>query len=93
MSSITDPRLAMIGAAIDELAEASRAASGSAASGSAGTSSQGTSSPGVPDASGSMAERVARIWAMVADLDPGLAQRLPAYTNQHPQNPQSPTHD
>ena len=29
MSSITDPRLAMIGAAIDELAEASRAASGS----------------------------------------------------------------
>jgi hypothetical protein len=101
MSSITDPRLAMIGAAIDELAEASRAASGSPARGSPATSSPGDRSqasraPGAPDASGSMAERVARIWAMVADLDPGLAQRLPGYTDQHqqdPQNPQSPTHD
>jgi hypothetical protein len=97
MSSITDPRLAMIGAAIDELAEASRAASGSPGSGS-----PGGSAPDVPDASGTMAERVARIWAMVADLDPGLAQRLPGYTDQHPQdrqgpqdlpNPQAPTHD
>jgi hypothetical protein len=93
MSSITDPRLAMIGAAIDELAEASRAASGSPGTGS---------TPDVPDASGTMAERVARIWAMVADLDPGLAQRLPGYTGQHPQdrqgpqdppNPQPPTND
>jgi len=97
MSSITDPRLAMIGAAIDELAEASRAASGSPGSGS-----PGGSAPDVPDASGTMAERVARIWAMVADLDPGLAQRLPGYTDQHrqdrqgpqdPPNPQAPTHD
>jgi hypothetical protein len=77
MSSMTDPRLAMIGAAIDELAEASRAASGS----------PGPSSiPGAPDTSGSMAERVARIWAMVADLDPGLAQRLSGYTGQDPQD-------
>ena len=86
MSSTTDPRLAMIGAAIDELAEASRAASGS----------PGSSTPGVPDTSGTMAERVARIWAMVADLDPGLAQRLPGYTDQHPldrQTPQPTTHD
>ena len=88
MSSTTDPRLAMIGAAIDELAEASRAASGSRSPGGS-----------VPDASGTMAERVARIWAMVADLDPGLAQRLPGYTDQHrqdrqgPQDPQPPTHD
>ena len=82
MSSITDPRLAMIGAAIDELAKASRAASGSPGSGSPGSS--------VPDASGTMAERVARIWAMVADLDPGLAQRLPGYTDQHPQDRQGP---
>ena len=94
MSSITDPRLAMIGAAIDELAKASRAASGSPGSGS-----PGGSAPDVPDASGTMAERVARIWAMVADLDPGLAQRLPGYTDQHPQDrqgpqdPQPPTHD
>jgi|HubBroStandDraft_2_1064218.scaffolds.fasta_scaffold892780_1 hypothetical protein len=79
MSSMTDPRLAMIGAAIDELAEASRAASGTPGPGS---------SPGGPDPSGSMAERVARIWAMVADLDPGLAQRLSGYTGQDPQDPQ-----
>ena len=76
MSSMTDSRLAMIGTAIDELAEASRAASGT----------PGPSSiPGAPDPSGSMAERVARIWAMVADLDPGLAQRLSQYTDQGPQ--------
>ena len=81
MSSMTDPRLAMIGAAIDELAEASRAASGS----------PGTSSiPGAPDTSGSLAERVARIWAMVADLDPGLAQRLSGYTGQDPQDQPDP---
>jgi hypothetical protein len=93
MSSITDPRLAMIGAAIDELAEASRAAGGTPGPGS---------TPGAPGTSGSMAERVARIWAMVADLDPGLAQRLPGYTDQHPQDrqgtsgpaePATPTHD
>lgn len=77
MSSMTDPRLAMIGAAIDELAEASRAASGSPGPGSI---------PGALDTSGSMAERVARIWAMVADLDPGLAQRLSGYTGQDPQD-------
>jgi len=87
MSSMTDPRLAMIGAAIDELAEASRAASGT----------PGPSSiPGAPDTSGSMAERVARIWAMVADLDPGLAQRLSGYTGQNPQgrpDPRPAAHD
>ena len=102
MSSITDPRLAMIGAAIDELAEAARAASGRPGSGHPAGSSPGGSTPDVPDASGTMAERVARIWAMVADLDPGLAQRLPGYTDQHPQDrpgpqdppdPQPPAHD
>jgi hypothetical protein len=43
-----------------------------------------------------MAERVARIWAMVADLDPGLAQRLSGYTGQDPQDrpdPQPAAHD
>jgi hypothetical protein len=87
MSSMTDPRLALIGAAIDELAEASRAASGA----------PGPSSiPGAPDTSASMAERVARIWAMVADLDPGLAQRLSGYTGQDPQDqpdPRTAAHD
>jgi hypothetical protein len=59
MCSITDQRLALIGLAIDELAEAARVAA--------------------PD---TMAERVARIWAMVADLDPGLAHRLSQYAGQ-----------
>ena len=72
MCSMTDPRLAMIGTAIDELAEAARA---DAAAGA------GDSRPGTAD---TMAERVAGIWAMVADLDPGLAQRLSQYTDQGP---------
>ena len=29
-----------------------------------------------------MAERLAGIWAMVAELDPGLAQRLSQYTDR-----------
>jgi hypothetical protein len=51
-----DPRLALIGTAIDELAE---------------------------DAAGegmdTLAGRVAALWAMVAAIDPELAQRLPGY--------------
>jgi len=74
MCSITDPRLARIGTAIDELAEAVRAEA-------VGTP-KGTGLPSTPD---TMAERVAGIWAMVADLDPGLAQRLSQYTDQDPQ--------
>ena len=31
-----------------------------------------------------MAERVAGIWAMVAELDPALAHRLSQYTDGHP---------
>ncbi|MDX6334873.1 MAG: hypothetical protein QOG05_2213 [Streptosporangiaceae bacterium] len=83
MCSMTDPRLAMIGTAIDELAEAARAEA----------ARDGTASPGTPgdtDTSDTMAERVAGIWAMVADLDPGLAQRLARYTDQ---DPQTTTHD
>jgi hypothetical protein len=74
MCSMTDPRLAMIGMAIDELAEAARAEAAGAGA--------GDRRPGTSD---TMAERVADIWAMVADLDPGLAQRLPQYTDQGPQ--------
>jgi hypothetical protein len=74
MCSITDQQLALIGMAIDELAEAARA---EAAGAEAGESR--------PDTSDTMAERVARIWAMVADLDPGLAKRLSQYTDQGPQ--------
>jgi hypothetical protein len=74
MCSITDPRLARIGTAIDELAEAVRA--------EAAGIPEGAGLSGAPDA---MAERVAGIWAMVADLDPGLAERLSQYTDQGPQ--------
>ncbi len=91
----------MIGAAIDELAEASRAASrapgasgtpgATGASGLPGPDSPG-SPPDDPGPSGTLAERVARIWAMVADLDPGLAQRLSGYTGQDAQNLRDPHH-
>jgi hypothetical protein len=70
MCSITDPRLAMIGTAIDELAEAARA--------------EAAHPRPALGASGTMAERVAGIWAMVAELDPGLAQRLAQYTDPEP---------
>jgi hypothetical protein len=73
MCSITDPRLAMIGTAIDELAEDARAEAARARAGD-----------GRPGTSDTMAERLAIIWAMVADLDPGLAQRLSRYTGEDP---------
>jgi hypothetical protein len=86
MCSITDPRLALIGLAIDELAEAARVAAGDPGPGTPGTTAEGTMTQdsGSQDAMAqdTMAERVARIWAMVADLDPGLAHRLSQYTDQ-----------
>lgn len=91
MCSITDPRLALIGLAIDELAEAARVAAGDPGPGTPGTTAEGTTTQdsGSQDAMArdtmahdTMAERVARIWAMVADLDPGLARRLSQYTDQ-----------
>ena len=91
MCSITDPRLALIGLAIDELAEAARVAAGDPGPGTPGTTAEDTMTQdsGSQDAMArdtiahdTMAERVARIWAMVADLDPGLAHRLSQYTNQ-----------
>jgi hypothetical protein len=66
MCSTPDARIALIGQAIDELAQETRAgAAGSAADG-------GTEG---------VAQRLAQIWAMVAELDPGLAARLPGYIN------------
>jgi hypothetical protein len=86
MCSITDRRLALIGLAIDELAEAARVAAGDPGPGTPGTTAEGTMTQdsGSQDAMAqdTMAERVARIWAMVADLDPGLAHRLSQYTDQ-----------
>jgi len=75
MCSITDPRLAMIGTAIDELAEAAR--------NEAARTRAGDERPGTSD---TMAERLAGIWAMVADLDPGVAERLSRYTDGDPQH-------
>jgi hypothetical protein len=64
MCSTPDPRIALLGQAIDELAEHART----------GTR-PGTEGAGMDD----MAQRLAGIWAMVAELDPGLAERLPRY--------------
>ena len=58
----TEDRLARIGEAIDEVAEA---ASEGAASGA-----------GMAD----LTARLARIWAMLAELDPALAGRLRGYS-------------
>jgi hypothetical protein len=74
MCSTTDQRLAMIGTAIDELAEAARA--------DATRTRAGDSRPGTSDTM----DRLAGIWAMVAELDPGLAQRLSWYTDEGPQH-------
>ena len=63
MCSTTGERLATIGNAIDELAAAA------ATEARAGQSGQ----------AGDIADRLARLWAMVADLDPELARRLPGY--------------
>jgi hypothetical protein len=64
MCSTPDARIALIGQAIDELAERTRMGSQAAAGAD----------------SGDVARRLAEIWAMVAELDPGLAQRLPKYS-------------
>jgi hypothetical protein len=56
MCSKPDPRLALIGMAIDELAEAAAG-----------------------EEVDTLAGRLADLWAMVAAVDPGLAQRLPGY--------------
>ena len=80
MCSITDPRLAIIGTAIDELAEAARAEATRAEAAGA-EAAQARPVPGAPD---TMAGRVAGIWAMVAELDPGLAWRLAQYTDPEP---------
>lgn len=81
MCSITDERLALIGTAIDELAEAARVAAGDGGADTPDTLAQDTLAQDTltQDA---MAERVAGIWAMVADLDPALAHRLSQYTGQ-----------
>ncbi len=69
MCSTPDARIALLGQAIDELAADTRSGTRAATAGSAGTGTE----------MDSVAERLAGIWAMVAELDPGLAERLPRY--------------
>ena len=78
MCSITDGRLALIGTAIDELAEAARVAAGDAGGETPDTKARAAMSDAMSQ--GALAERVAGIWAMVADLDPAVARRLSGYT-------------
>jgi len=59
-------RLARIGVAIDELAGMARRAEAGDTAGQ----------PGQVD---DVADRLAQLWAMVAELDPELARRLPGY--------------
>jgi len=63
MCSNTAAQLARIGAAIDELAATA-------------LQGAGKSPPGQP---GDITSRLAQIWAMVAELDPELARRVPGY--------------
>jgi hypothetical protein len=63
MCSTMGERLATVGSAIDELAAEAATAARAGQSGHAGD----------------IADRLARLWAMVADLDPELARRLPGY--------------
>ena len=93
MCSTPDARIALLGQAIDELAADTRTGTQSATAQttaqsagteSGGTESAGTESGGVESGGAAtemdgVAERLARIWAMVAELDPGLAECLPRY--------------
>jgi hypothetical protein len=69
MCSIPDARIALIGQAIDELAEEMRSGTQRAGKGSADA---------IAGADG-VAQRLATLWAMVAELDPGLAERVARY--------------
>jgi hypothetical protein len=71
MCSTPSERLARIGEAIDKLAADSRAPD-PAAPDPAGTDSAG--------ANACIEDRLARIWAMVAELDPELARRVTDYS-------------
>jgi hypothetical protein len=69
MCSILDARITVIGQAIDELAEETRT----------GTQRAAARRPGTDAGSAGVAERLAAIWAMLAELDPGLAERVTRY--------------
>jgi hypothetical protein len=79
MCSDTGGQLARICRAIEELA--GRSATGSSA-GAGATAEPGGATAGGSDDTGAeedLTARLAAIWAMVAEADPGLARRLPGY--------------
>ena len=81
MCSTPSERLARIGEAIDKLAADSRAPDHAgpdpAGTDPAGPDPAGTDSAG---ADACIEDRLARIWAMVAELDPELARRVTDYS-------------
>ena len=84
MCSTPDARIALLGQAIDELARQTRTGTRRGATDGTGPDDAGPDSarPDGGDADAGMdgvAQRLAAIWAMVAELDPGLAARLPRY--------------
>jgi len=84
MCSIPDARIALLGQAIDELAQQTRTGTHRGAADGTGPDGAGQddAGPGGGDTDAAMegvAQRLAAIWAMVAELDPGLAARLPRY--------------
>jgi hypothetical protein len=86
MCSTVSEQLARIGQAIDELAAESRGTgrpsrgAGAAGTGAAGTGTAGAESAGTePAGTASLDDRLARIWLMMAELDPQLASRITSY--------------
>jgi hypothetical protein len=77
MCSIPDMRIALIGQAIDELAEETRRGARRTTEGGTGSAADDAADDNAT--ADDVAERLAAIWAMVAELDPGLAARLPRY--------------
>jgi hypothetical protein len=77
MCSTVSEQLARIGQAIDELAAETRGPGqperGAAAAGTAGAG------PAAGGPAGSLDDRLARIWLMMAELDPELARRVTDY--------------
>ena len=84
MCSTPDARIALLGQAIDELAQQTRTGTHRGATDGTGPDGAGQDGAG-PDGGDTdagmegVAQRLAAIWAMVAELDSGLAARLPRY--------------
>jgi len=74
MCSTAVQRIAQIGQAIDELA-----AQAGAAEARSGQTSEGRTSEGRTSDSDQVVIRLAELWAQLAELDPGVARRLPTY--------------